>query len=74
MYVNLCHVCRTRCRVRLSVYLAYPSLKPHILFHSNALAVWHRFPDITQTKVTNGRKSAIFNLIELKMFSVAHFV
>ena len=41
------------------------SLKLHILFYSNGLAVWHGFPDITHINVNNDCKS---NLIELKCF------
>ena len=43
----------------------YPSLKPHILFHSNGLAIWHSLPDITHINVNNSLKSAIMNLIEM---------
>ena len=38
-----------------------PCLKPHILFHSNGLAIWHGFPDIRHNKDKNGRKSPILN-------------
>ena len=46
----------------------YPSLKPHILFYSNGLAIWHSFPDITHTEVNDGLKSAILNLTEFTFF------
>ena len=29
-------------------------LKPHILFYSNGLAIWHGLPDIKQIKVHYG--------------------
>ena len=37
----------------------YPSLKPHILYHSNGLAIWHGFPDNKHIKDNNanGHKS-----------------
>ena len=39
--------------------MAYPHLKPHILFYSNGLAIWYDFPDITHIKVNNGQLSAL---------------
>ena len=45
----------------------YPSLKPHILFCSNGLAIWHSFPDFIHIDVNNNLKSAILNLIKLKL-------
>ena len=30
---------------RVKFFRTYPSLKPHILYHSNGLAIWHGFPD-----------------------------
>ena len=36
--------------IKLKCFRAYPSLKPHILFSSNGLAIWHGFPDITHLK------------------------
>ena len=44
---------------RVEIFRAYPSLKPHILFYSKDLAIWHGFPDITQDN--NGCKSIILN-------------
>ena len=35
--------------------MAYPSLKSHILFDSNGLAIWHSFPDSMHIKVNNDR-------------------
>ena len=34
---------------------AYPSLKLHILFYSDGLAIWHGFPDIRDIKGNNGQ-------------------
>ena len=34
--------------IEVKIFRAYPSLKTHILFYSNGLAIWHDFPDITQ--------------------------
>ena len=45
-------------------------MKPHILFNSNGLAIWHEFTVITDIKVKSGRRSAILNLIKLKLFMV----
>ena len=45
---------------QVDIFKAYPSLKPHILFYSNSLAIWHGFRDITYIKVHNGHK-AIFS-------------
>ena len=33
--------------LELKFFRVYPSLKPHILFYSDGLAIWHCFPDIT---------------------------
>ena len=41
-----------------------PPRKP---FYSNGQAIWPGFPDIKYTKVKNGRRSAILNLIKLKL-------
>ena len=40
-------------------------MKPHFWFYSNGLAIWHSFPDITHSKVNNGLKSTILNMIEI---------
>ena len=46
--------------------MAYPSLKPLILFHSNGLAaIWLILSDIRQNKVNYDRWATILNLIEL---------
>ena len=50
---------------QLQFLRVYPWLKPHILFSSNHLAIWHSFPDINHLNVNNGLKLAILNLIEL---------
>ena len=43
----------------------YPSLKPHILFHSDGLAaIWLILSDIRHIKVNYDRWSAILTLIE----------
>ena len=42
-------------------------MKSDILFYSNGLAIWHGFPDIIYNKINNFCKSAILNLIELKL-------
>ena len=45
--------------IELKIFRAYSSLKPHILFYSNCLAICHDFPDITHNNVNtcNGCKS-----------------
>ena len=40
-------------------FRAYPSLKPHILFYSNGLAIWHGLPDIRHIKINYGQWSDI---------------
>ena len=47
---------------RVEIFQAiYPSLKQHILFYSNGLAIWHGLPDIRHIiKVKYGRWSAIY--------------
>ena len=50
--------------------MVYSNLKPHILFNSNGLAIWHGFLVITHIQVNSGRRSAILNLIILKFFTV----
>ena len=52
----------------LTFFMAHRTLKPHILFYSNGLAIWHSFPDIIHIKVNNGRKSPFLHLIELIFF------
>ena len=59
----------------LSLYMCfnakpYPFMKPHILFYSNGLGIWHGFSKkyITHIKVNNGSKSPILNLSELQFF------
>ena len=37
----------------------YPFLKPHILFYSNGLAIWHNLPDTTHTEGKIDIRSAI---------------
>ena len=37
-------------------------LKPHVLFYTTDLAIWHGFPDITHIEADNDPKSAIWNL------------
>ena len=44
--------------------------KPHILFNSDGLAIWHDFSVIMHIKVKSGRRSAILNLIMLNFFMV----
>ena len=51
---------------KLNIFRSYPYVKPHILFCSNGLAIWHGLSDIKHIKVNYGRLSAIFNLIKLK--------
>ena len=53
---------------QVDILMAYPSLKPYILFYSNGLAIWHSFPNITHIKVNNGIKSVILNLIDFEIF------
>ena len=40
---------------KLKIFRAYPYLKPHILFCSNGLAIWHGVSDIRDIKVNHGR-------------------
>ena len=54
--------------IELEFFMAYTSLKPHILLYSNGPAIWHGLPDIRHIKGNNGLESAILNLIELKFF------
>ena len=54
--------------MQLTFFRAYPSLKTHILYDGNDLAIWHGLPYISHIKVINGRRSAILNLIELNIF------
>ena len=58
--------------IELKFFKAYTSLKPHILFYSNGLPIWHGFPDITHIEINNSRKSAILNLIKLNFFRAYH--
>ena len=56
--------------MKLTFLRAYPSLKPHISFYNNGLAIRHSFPDITHIKEhDDSLKSAILNLIGLNFFS-----
>ena len=48
----------------------YPSLKLHLLFNSDGLAIWHYFPVIKHIKVKSGNRSAILKLIKLIFFTV----
>ena len=41
------------------------SLKPHILFYSNGLAIWHRFPDILRILKKKKIADAIFRHLDL---------
>ena len=51
----------------------YPYLKPHILFYSNGLAIWHSLPDITHINFDNGFKSAILIFQCISLPETAHF-
>ena len=52
------------------------SMKSHILFHTNGLAIWHGFPDIMHVKVNNGH--CLFYRLEIfqsiSPCETAHFV
>ena len=37
--------------IKLTFFRAYPSLKPHTLFHSNGLTIWQGLPNIRHIKV-----------------------
>ena len=37
--------------IEFSFFRAYPYLKPHIVFYSNDLAIWHGLPDISNNKI-----------------------
>ena len=50
--------------------MLHPPLKPHILFHSNGLAIWHALPDIRPIEVNNGRLLVILNSIKFKILRV----
>ena len=45
--------------------MVFPYLKPHILFNSNGLAIWHGFPVITHIIVKSGHR---FEFDQLKFF------
>ena len=47
--------------IEFKFFTAYPSLKLHILFYSNVLAIWYVFldPSITQIKDNNDCEPAI---------------
>ena len=51
------------------------SMKSHILFHTNGLAIWHGFPDIMHVKVNNDHflfhRFEIFQSISPR--EIAHF-
>ena len=53
--------------IELRISMAYPSLKVHILFYSDGLAIWHSCADIGILKsINNERKSTTLNFIESK--------
>ena len=54
--------------IRLKTFAVYSHLKPHIMFNTNGLAMWHGFPVIMHIKVKTGRRSAILKLIMLNFF------
>ena len=37
--------------IELKILRTYPFLKPHMLFHSNGLAIWHGLPDRSTIKI-----------------------
>ena len=45
--------------IKVTVFRVYPSLKPHILFYSNGLDIWHCLPDIRHIQVNYDWWSAI---------------
>ena len=47
IYVNNGHKSPILNLIKLTFLRAYPSLKPHILFYSNGVAIRHGLPDIT---------------------------
>ena len=40
----------------MEFFRAYPYSKPHILFYSNSLAIWHGLPDNGYIKVNKNTK------------------
>ena len=59
---------------QVEISTGYPHLKPHILFDSNDLAIWHGFPVITHIEGKSGRRSAILNLIKLNFFMIYSYL
>ena len=55
---------------QVEICTVYPHLKTHILFNSNGLAILHSFLVNKHVEVKNGSRSAILNLIKLKLFMV----
>ena len=60
--------------IKFKLFMVDPHLKPHILFKSNGLAIWHGFPVITHIEVKSGSRLTIFNLIKLEFFMVYHYI
>ena len=56
--------------IELKFLRTYPSQKPHLLFNSDGLEIWHDYPVIKYNKVKSCRRSAIYNLINLTFFMV----
>ena len=56
--------------IKLIYFKLQLPLKPHILFHSNGLAIKHALSDIRPIEVNNGRLLAILNSIKFKIFRV----
>ena len=56
--------------IELKILRTYPSLKPHLLFNGNGLAIWNDWPAIKHIKVKRGRRSPFLYLIKLTFFMV----
>ena len=41
---------------QVQIFQVHRYMKSHIFFHSNGLAIWHGFLNITHIQVNNGRK------------------
>ena len=44
------------------------NLKPHILFHSNGVAIWHGLPDITYINANSCCQTENFKFDEVEFF------
>ena len=66
------------CFIELKFFRSYPSLKRHILFYRNGLAIWHGFPDTTHIMDNNGHEHFEYdeaeNFQDIPLLEIAYFV